>query len=391
MSVMVKQARKISENGVMGDQDVDGGWTWEDNSNRSPEMRVDCSVIETQDGESGQRRDLKRKSVGTHQASQYKAVKSKSMQGEVMKRLNKSATETSSLDDGDQGNKSKERIDQQVSLHKAVTSSKASKVISTNVSANNNNVEEDMNKDQEIIREIPQHETSTASFGPQIDSVPCIIPIMDRQHRRKRSNEERFPDYVMDRPRNSQLDESQLIDKSLVPNLARKRVEAYSLFKERINSKRKLNQAVIDCEFVLKKGILKEKEVMTTKKLNTEAVSPPNPFECNFCTKSFTSAASLSVHLRNHYQGSSTTTVMDCPFPLCMHQGDQMKLVKHMRSKHNLEKLFNCPSCPDNFFTMEAMIAHENMHSLPAWSHCVSCNKFHKVKNGNCRCTQNKD
>jgi len=144
-----------------------------------------------------------------------------------------------------------------------------------------------------------------------------------------------------------------------------------------------LNQSVIDCEYVLKKRVVKEKQVMTPVKIKTEAAHPLDLFGCNFCNKSFTSAAPLAVHLKNHFRG---TDMMDCPFPYCNHRGNQLKLTQHMRSKHTGEKLFSCYSCPAKFSSLDAKTAHEKKHSQPGLQHCGRCSRFYNVKTGSCRC-----
>jgi len=139
-----------------------------------------------------------------------------------------------------------------------------------------------------------------------------------------------------------------------------------------------LNQSVIDCEYVLKKRVVKEKQVMTPVKIKTEAAHP-----LDFCNKSFTSAGPLAVHLRNHFRESD---MMDCPFPYCNHRGNQLKLTQHMRSKHTGEKLFSCYSCPAKFSSLDAKTAHEKKHSQPGLQHCGRCSRFYNVKTGSCRC-----
>jgi len=157
---------------------------------------------------------------------------------------------------------------------------------------------------------------------------------------------------------------------------------------EEARTKSVLNQSVIDCEFVLKKGVVKEKQVMTPKKIKTEAAHLLDLFECNICTKSFTSAAPLAAHLKNHTKG---TDMIDCPFPSCNHSGNQLKLTQHMRSKHTMEKLFSCYSCPAKFATLDAKTAHEKKHSQSSLQQCGRCSRFYNVMKGSCRCcfTQN--
>ena len=146
-----------------------------------------------------------------------------------------------------------------------------------------------------------------------------------------------------------------------------------------------LNESVIDCGYVLKKAIMKEKQVINSKILKTEA-HPPNLFACNYCPKSFTSAAPLAAHLTNHTVGD----VMDCPFPMCTwHSHDQQKLTQHMRSKHTKEQLFNCYSCEAKFSTFNAKTAHERNHTDQRLEQCGRCQKFYQMSK-NCRCSAKK-
>jgi len=153
--------------------------------------------------------------------------------------------------------------------------------------------------------------------------------------------------------------------------------------------KRKLNQSVEDCGLIKKKISLKEKEAMVPKVLKVEEPSPPNPHECNFCGKSFTSAAPLASHLVKHYPTAEEK--LDCPFPTCSFSATQENLIKHMRSKHTKEQIFSCDHCTIKFYTMEAKMAHEKKHGQPdIWAQCdkAACLMFYQVVKGNCRCAK---
>jgi len=153
--------------------------------------------------------------------------------------------------------------------------------------------------------------------------------------------------------------------------------------------KRKLNESVLDCGLIKKKISIKEKESIVPKVLKIEEPSPPNPHECNFCGKSFTTAAPLVTHLVKHYPQFEDK--FDCPFPTCNFAAAQENLTKHMRSKHTKEQLFSCYHCTIKFHTMDAKIAHEKKHRLPdVWAQCdqPACLMFYQVARGSCRCAK---
>jgi len=153
--------------------------------------------------------------------------------------------------------------------------------------------------------------------------------------------------------------------------------------------KRKLNESVVDCGLIKKKISLREKDAMVPKVLKIEEPSPPNPHECNFCGKSFTSAAPLASHLVKHY--TQFGEKFDCPFPTCNFAATQENLTKHMRSKHTKEQLFSCSHCTIRFYTMDAKVGHEKKHDQPAvWAQCdqPACRMFYQVARGNCRCAK---
>eukprot|EP00092_Neocalanus_flemingeri_P037498 GFUD01040832.1.p1 GENE.GFUD01040832.1~~GFUD01040832.1.p1 ORF type:complete len:364 (+),score=108.16 GFUD01040832.1:57-1148(+) len=152
-------------------------------------------------------------------------------------------------------------------------------------------------------------------------------------------------------------------------------------------SKRILNESVVDCEFIVKKVIRLEKEVMVPTVIKVEEESPPNPFGCNFCPQSFTSAAPLVIHLEKHT--TEAQEKVDCPFPHCSFAGCKENLTNHVRAKHTKEQLFPCYSCPTKFHTMAAKTAHEKKHSQPdIWAQCgkAACLRFYQVEKGSCKC-----
>jgi len=153
--------------------------------------------------------------------------------------------------------------------------------------------------------------------------------------------------------------------------------------------KRMLNESVLDCGLIKKKISLKEKDAMVPKVLKIEEPSPPNPHECNFCGKSFTSAAPLASHLVKHY--TQFAEKFDCPFPTCNFAATQENLTKHMRSKHTKEQMFSCSHCTIKFYTMDAKMSHEKKHGQPAvWAQCdqPACLMFYQVARGSCRCAK---
>jgi len=153
--------------------------------------------------------------------------------------------------------------------------------------------------------------------------------------------------------------------------------------------KRKLNESVLDCGLIKKKIGLKEKAAMVPRVLKVEEPSPPNPHECNFCGKSFTSAAPLASHLVKHY--TQFEEKFDCPFPTCNFVATQENLIKHMRSKHTKEQMFSCSYCTIKFYTMDAKVGHERKHGQPTvWAQCdqLACLMFYQVARGSCRCAK---
>eukprot|EP00092_Neocalanus_flemingeri_P055366 GFUD01065412.1.p1 GENE.GFUD01065412.1~~GFUD01065412.1.p1 ORF type:complete len:248 (-),score=63.12 GFUD01065412.1:30-677(-) len=158
--------------------------------------------------------------------------------------------------------------------------------------------------------------------------------------------------------------------------------------KASFSSNRRLNESVVECVFKPKKISSMEKEAMTTKVIKTEANSPPNPYECCFCPKSFTSAAPLVIHMEKHY--AKNQVMFDCPFSICSFSANKEYLTKHVRSKHTKEQLFICSSCPTRFHTMLAKVSHQKKHSQPAlWAQCgkATCLRFYQVARGCCRCS----
>jgi len=145
-------------------------------------------------------------------------------------------------------------------------------------------------------------------------------------------------------------------------------------------------QSTVDIDVILERTVSKEKEAMASKVLKLEEPSPPNHHECNFCKKSFTSAAPLVSHLEKHYTKSGKFK-FDCPFPTCMFAANSLNLTNHMRSTHTKEQLFICSSCPIKFYTRNALVAHEKKHSNPTvWGQCKKCRRFYQVIKGSCRC-----
>eukprot|EP00092_Neocalanus_flemingeri_P002854 GFUD01003052.1.p1 GENE.GFUD01003052.1~~GFUD01003052.1.p1 ORF type:complete len:361 (+),score=119.84 GFUD01003052.1:48-1130(+) len=150
-------------------------------------------------------------------------------------------------------------------------------------------------------------------------------------------------------------------------------------------SKRKLD--VVDCGLIPKKISQMEKNAMVPTVLKREEDSPPNPYECNFCRLSFTSAAPLVIHLEKHY--AKVPEKFECPFSNCGFSANVENLTKHVRAKHTKEQLFTCSSCPIKFHTMHAKMSHEKKHSQPTvWAQCgkAACLRFYQLAKGSCRC-----
>jgi len=176
--------------------------------------------------------------------------------------------------------------------------------------------------------------------------------------------------------------------KSAVKSIPASSGEARSNSKQRCKVKRKVNldESTVDIDVILERTVSKEKEAMASKVLKLEEPSPPNHHECNFCKKSFTSAAPLVSHLEKHYTKSGKFK-FDCPFPTCMFAANSLNLTNHMRSTHTKEQLFICSSCPIKFYTRNALVAHEKKHSNPTvWGQCKKCRRFYQVIKGSCRC-----
>ena len=79
--------------------------------------------------------------------------------------------------------------------------------------------------------------------------------------------------------------------------------------------KRNLDESVIDCGMIRKVSV-REKNAMVIKELLKEEDPSDDTFECNFCTKVFTSAGPLTAHLANHSSGNKCQK-LDCPWPEC--------------------------------------------------------------------------
>jgi len=230
--------------------------------------------------------------------------------------------------------------------------------------------DDEVNKENEVVRQMsmgksPNHQNVEKSvMSKSLQPSKNVVSLDDSNKRCETSNDFRKrKSYQMMKNRTEQ-------SKQTAERSAKKLKLA--------RTKSVLNQSVIDCEYVLKKRVVKEKQVMTPVKIKTEAAHP-----LDFCNKSFTSAGPLAVHLRNHFRESD---MMDCPFPYCNHRGNQLKLTQHMRSKHTGEKLFSCYSCPAKFSSLDAKTAHEKKHSQPGLQHCGRCSRFYNVKTGSCRC-----
>eukprot|EP00092_Neocalanus_flemingeri_P037501 GFUD01040835.1.p1 GENE.GFUD01040835.1~~GFUD01040835.1.p1 ORF type:complete len:293 (+),score=96.22 GFUD01040835.1:142-1020(+) len=152
-------------------------------------------------------------------------------------------------------------------------------------------------------------------------------------------------------------------------------------------SKRKRYESVVDCGLIPKKISQMEKDAMVPTVLKKEDDSPPNPYQCNFCRLSFTSAAPLVIHLEKHY--AKVPEKLECPFSNCGFSANEENLTRHVRAKHTKEQLFTCSSCPIKFHTMHAKMSHEKKHSQPTvWAQCgkTACLRFYQLAKGSCRC-----
>jgi len=149
-------------------------------------------------------------------------------------------------------------------------------------------------------------------------------------------------------------------------------------------SKRKLNESL---ESVIDLGMIrnisaKEEGVMVMKELVKEENPCEDTFECNFCSKVFTSAGPLTAHLQNHNGGNKR---LDCPWPACSYVNTPQNLTKHMRSKHTKEELFRCVQCPKKFHSMDTKLNHEKKHwQQNEWDQCNNCLRFYKWVRGSC-------
>ena len=160
-----------------------------------------------------------------------------------------------------------------------------------------------------------------------------------------------------------------------------------STYKSRFVLKRKLNEAVIDCDEIMKKIPAKEKEAMVPKVLKVDEEASEQTYDCGFanCRRgSFSSAATLMAHLEKHY--AQNQGKFDCPFTGCQFVNTQEQLTKHMRSKHTKEQLFICKHCSVKFCTMLAKEMHEKKHGQQdVWDQCKGCLRFYQVVRGSCR------
>ena len=147
--------------------------------------------------------------------------------------------------------------------------------------------------------------------------------------------------------------------------------------------KRNLDESVIDCGMVMKVSE-REKDAMDMKELLKEEDPGDETFDCNFCSKVFTSAGPLTAHLVNHSSGNKREK-LDCPWSLCNFSNSHQNLTKHIRSKHTKEELFRCVYCPKKFHTMDAKQTHEKKHTQQnEWEYCEHCLKFFKAIRGGC-------
>merc|ERR1719317_343101 len=126
--------------------------------------------------------------------------------------------------------------------------------------------------------------------------------------------------------------------------------------------KRNLNESVVECGMISHVSA-REKEAMVLKELLKEEDPSDNTFECNFCSKVFSSAGPLTAHLQNHASGNDKNQRLDCPWPRCSFSNTHHILTKHIRSKHTKEELFRCVHCPKKFHTMESKQVHEKKHT----------------------------
>ena len=129
----------------------------------------------------------------------------------------------------------------------------------------------------------------------------------------------------------------------------------------------------------------REKDAMVLKELLKEEDPSDNTFECNFCSKVFSSAGPLTAHLQNHASGNNKNQRLDCPWPRCSFSNTHHILTKHIRSKHTKEELFRCVHCPKKFHTMDAKQFHEKKHTQQnEWDYCDHCLRFFKAARGSC-------
>ena len=139
---------------------------------------------------------------------------------------------------------------------------------------------------------------------------------------------------------------------------------------------------------MIRKVSAKEEGVMVMKELVKEENPCEDTFECNFCSKVFTSAGPLTAHLQNHTSGNKR---LDCPWPACSYANTPQNLTKHMRSKHTKEELFRCVQCPKKFHSMDTKLTHEKKHwQQNEWDQCNHCLRFYKWVRGSCSFCQKK-
>lgn len=126
---------------------------------------------------------------------------------------------------------------------------------------------------------------------------------------------------------------------------------------------------------VKRKLLVKERARLTPRVVKEEVFEM---FPCNLCVsvKTFSSAATLVAHLASHSQ--EAVPRLACPFTSCRYKGAVEAMVRHVRSLHTAEKLFQCQVCAKEMPSFDSLQKHENNHEDPNFVFCASCLGFFK-------------
>jgi len=119
----------------------------------------------------------------------------------------------------------------------------------------------------------------------------------------------------------------------------------------------------IECEYcqkVLKSPSLYQRHIKSHVK--------DKVYSCEECDKSFSTKHNMLAHMKSHYE----TRTFSCPH--CQREFKGKKsLLEHVSSKHNNEKRFVCPQCPESFASRHLKNVHERTHNGERGFICDQC------------------